>query len=41
MGNCTYYVMTIIDSYDLNGDGGVSAQELYEVQSDLQTEGEV
>ena len=28
-------------SYDLNGDGGVSAQELYEVQSDLQTEGEV
>ena len=31
----------IYDSYDLNGDGGVSAQELYEVQSDLQTEGEV
>jgi len=35
------YIGKIFISYDLNGDGGVSAQELYEVQSDLQTEGEI
>jgi len=35
------YISKIFAGYDLNGDDTVSSQELYAVQSDLQTDGEI